>query len=269
MLNFRYIGLSFMRLAPQLITSGFAGALLIIVLALIGDASGLGFNAHFLLCAIIPIKIYCNVDVDKLRVLSDNKGKCGIYLFTNLINGKQYVGSSYNLNRRFSEYFNGNYLLRNKCMAICRALLKHGYSNFSLTIIEYCEASKCLEREGYYTKKLNPEYNIAKEPGAPMSGRNHSPESIKSMSDTHKKIDHFGRFKTGENHPNFGKPKPAGAGSPSQQIEVTDLEEKTSTTYISIHEAAAALNIRIQAISNYINRNQKTPYKGKYIFKRK
>jgi len=38
-------------------------------------------------------------------------------------------------------------------MNICKALVKHGYSNFSLTIIEYYEPSKCLEREGFYQKK--------------------------------------------------------------------------------------------------------------------
>jgi hypothetical protein len=31
-------------------------------------------------------------------------------------------------------------------------------------------------------------------------------------------------------------------------------------------KAAAALNIRIQAISNYINRNQKKPFRGRYVF---
>jgi group I intron endonuclease len=65
-------------------------------------------------------------------------------------------------------------------MYICNALFKHGYSNFSLEILEYCEPYKCLEREDYYQTKLNPEYNIAKKPGAPMSGHTHSEESKKN-----------------------------------------------------------------------------------------
>jgi hypothetical protein len=64
----------------------------------------------------------------------------------------------------------------------------------------------------------------------------------------------------------FGKAKPAGAGSPCQHIEVTDLEKDTKTIYSSMWKAAAALNIRIQAISNYINRNQKKPFRGRYVF---
>jgi group I intron endonuclease len=68
-------------------------------------------------------------------------------------------------------------------MQICRALLKYGYSNFSLTILEYCEPCKCLEREGYYFLLLNPEYNTAKEPGAPMSGHTHSDETRQIISE--------------------------------------------------------------------------------------
>jgi len=74
-------------------------------------------------------------------------------------------------------------------MNICKALVKHGYSNFSLTILEYCEPSKCLEREGFYQKqktKINPEYNISLNPSAPMSGRKHSDKSKQIMSDAKK-----------------------------------------------------------------------------------
>ena len=80
-----------------------------------------------------------------------------------------------------------NHLLRNKYMAIYCALLKHGYSNFSLTILEYCSPDKRLIREKHYWDLLNPEYNIAKEPGAPMRSRKHSDKTNKRMSDA--KID--------------------------------------------------------------------------------
>jgi len=108
-------------------------------------------------------------------------------------------------------------------MYICNSLLKHDYLNFSLTILEYCEPKKCLEREKHYWGLLNPEYNLAKDPNAPMSGRKHSPESIKKMSDSKiglqagEKNPFFGKFHSdetrkrlsevnlGENHPFFGK----------------------------------------------------------------
>ena len=101
----------------------------------------------------------------------------------NFKNDKRYIGSSDNLNRRFSEYFNTNYLLKRNYMIICCALLKHGYSNFSLTILEYCSPDKCLIREKHYWDLFKPEYNIAQDPTAPMSGRTHSDESKQIMSE--------------------------------------------------------------------------------------
>jgi hypothetical protein len=152
-------------------------------------------------------------------------------------------------------------------MKICKALEKHDHSNFELTILEYCEPSKCLEREDYYFKLLNPEYNIAKYPTAAMSGRKHSDKSKQIMSDIAKKSENSGHYKPGENHPNYGQ-KPEGSGKPSIAIEVTDITNNTTTFYDSIHKASIALNISFQAISIYFIRNQKKPYKGRYIFKK-
>jgi group I intron endonuclease len=98
----------------------------------------------------VPVKYYPNSETSKKKIISDNKNKAGIYMFQNSINDKRYIGSSDNLNRRFGEYFNVNYLFRNTSMYICRALLKHGYFNFSLEIIEYCEVSELLIREKHY-----------------------------------------------------------------------------------------------------------------------
>jgi len=49
---------------------------------------------------------------------------------------------------------------------ICRALLKNGYENFSLTILEYCEPEQCLEREDFYLSSLPHEYNILPKAGS-------------------------------------------------------------------------------------------------------
>jgi group I intron endonuclease len=200
-----------------------------------------------------------------------------------------------NLSERLLFYYSfkamENYLKKNKSY-IYNAILKQGHYNFSLIIIEYCDKEKCLEREGYYLQTLNPEYNLAKEPGAPMSGRKHleetktimseakkgeknynfgrtfSDETKQIMSDIAKKIDHSGRFKTGENNPNYGQ-KVEGSGKPSQVIEVTDIKNNTTTSYDSISEASKALKIHPTVISKYFSRNQNKPYKGKYTFKKK
>jgi len=136
---------------------------------------------------------------------------------------------------------------------------KHGHSNFELTILEYCEVSDLLIREKHSWGIFKPEYNIAQDPTAPMSGRKHSDKTKTIMSEG----------KKGENHPNYGKQKFEGAGRPSQQIEVTDVKNNNKTSYNSMGEAAKALNlISYKAISDYFRQNQKKPYKGQYIFKK-
>jgi group I intron endonuclease len=82
---------------------------------------------------------------------------------------------------------------------IFSAILKHGLDKFSLEILEYCDPDKCIKREKYYIKYLSPAYNICQEPTmAPMSGRNHSYETIEKMSNTQ----NTGHFKKGKDNPN-------------------------------------------------------------------
>ena len=52
------------------------------------------------------------------------------------------------------------HLLDNTNMVICRALIKYGYSSFRLEILEYCEANIRIQREFYYIKLYEPDYNI-------------------------------------------------------------------------------------------------------------
>ena len=40
---------------------------------------------------ITKLKVYSNVDTNKLQVLADNKGKAGIYLWTHLESGKKNI----------------------------------------------------------------------------------------------------------------------------------------------------------------------------------
>ena len=78
-------------------------------------------------------------------------------MWKNLINKKQYIGSSEDLRIRFRQYFNPNHLLTKTNMYICRALLKHGYSNFELIILEYCYPDKCIERDNFYMSSFSHE----------------------------------------------------------------------------------------------------------------
>lgn len=105
----------------------------------------------------VPLTAYSNADTFKAIILSDNKGKSGIYRWVNNNNNKSYVGSAADLKERFMNYFNINHLIGNPSMLINRALIKYGYSNFSLEILEYCKPEDRFERETYYLGLLDPE----------------------------------------------------------------------------------------------------------------
>jgi group I intron endonuclease len=126
--------------------------------------------------------------------------KPGVYLITNLINGKKYVGSSAIMLRRLKEYLNPLYLERNLEKGnskLLRALLKYGYSNFEFKVLEMFEHSllkkrkqmppkaelrlQLLAREQYFLDKIKPEYNINLKAGSNL-GRSYSEEVRKKMS---------------------------------------------------------------------------------------
>jgi group I intron endonuclease len=223
-----------------------------------------------------PIKIYSSIDVDKHIILKENKNKSGIYLFTCNESNKQYVGSAAPLSRLLSNYFFISYIktqLKKGKSHIYSAILKQGLSNFSLSILEYCEAEQCIEREKYYIKLLDPAYNIIKDPTLPpMTGRLHSPESIAKISAANKGINK-GRILSDEirkkmSDAHIGKARSKGAGRPVQKIEVFDQDTKLSTTYDSMRAAARALKIKPSTISKYFSRNQQKPYRGRYILRK-
>jgi group I intron endonuclease len=64
-------------------------------------------------------------------------------------------------------------------MAIYKALLKYGYGEFILEILEYCSSDVLLQREQYYFDMYYPDYNILKVAGSPM-GYRHS-EAAKKL----------------------------------------------------------------------------------------
>lgn len=201
---------------------------------------------------------YANADTNKLDILKDIKGKSGVYMWTYLDNQKRYVGSSVNLRRRILEYYNINRLLKEPSMTISKALLKYGYSNFSLSILEFCEIKDLQKKEKYYFELLKPEYNILKEPGSPSRGRGwkHSKVAIEKMrlSALNKSPTVLNNMSTSQNT--------------SQAIEVIDLQLNTKVIYHAIRYAAKVLNLNKRYIENYIYLNQTEPILGRFIVKK-
>jgi group I intron endonuclease len=91
----------------------------------------------------------------------------GFYKLVNKVNGKSYIGYSASLEKRILFYYHLSFLNRKVKVSIIinRALLKYGYSNFRLHIMEYCEPNALFSREQYYIYILKPECNILKKRG--------------------------------------------------------------------------------------------------------
>jgi len=80
-----------------------------------------------------------------------------------------------------------SYLKNRGTLVINRALIKYGYSNFTLEILEYSDISDLTEREQYYIDKLNPKYNTLKIAGS-SSGHKLSEETKEKISKSLKGI---------------------------------------------------------------------------------
>jgi group I intron endonuclease len=185
----------------------------------------MNFRKFYSTSDVNSVKFYEDAFSMRKVIIKENKDKSGIYKWTNKITKDIYIGQSINLAKRFIKYFNLSYLKNRETLVISRALIKYGYSNFSLEILEYCEIDNLTEREQYYMDKLNPRYNTLKIAGSslghkhseetkakiskalkgiyvkeksPLFGRTHSEETKALMSLTRSKINNLGKFHTEE-----------------------------------------------------------------------
>ncbi len=137
------------------------------------------------------------------EILSDKENynfSC-IYLWTNLINNKHYVGQTQNFFQRMKQYnkTHGNKYLKN-------AIDKYGIDNFEITIIEKVEISKLDEREQYWmdyyqSYDLNKGYNICQF-ASTTRGYKHTDETKQELSKIRKENP---VCLVGKDNPMFGK----------------------------------------------------------------
>ena len=65
-----------------------------------------------------------------------------VYRFTNTVNGKRYVGQSWQFFRRVTDHVMG----RGCAKLLCRALKKHGTDNFVIEILYQCQLQDTLDK---------------------------------------------------------------------------------------------------------------------------
>jgi group I intron endonuclease len=237
-----------------------------------------------------PVVIYSNCLEDKNRILSDNKGKAAIYRWVNKINGKTYVGSSVNLTIRFYKYYSFTQLNSptKRKTAIYNALLKYGFENFKLEILEYCvEGVNPVEREQYFLDLLKPEYNILNKAGS-LLGFKHKAETLKFFKNERKVSDStrenlskvaVGRVLSPEHRKKLSEQKEgiklssitrakiskAAVILRGVTISVKDLETSVTTEYASLTEAAIALGVSRTAVRKSVDLGR--PIRNRYSIK--
>lgn len=85
----------------------------------------------------------------------------GIYCIKNNINGKEYIGSSINVRKRFLRHFSELKNNKHKNTKLQNSYNKHGKDNFVFSILEEVnEKGALISREQYYIDTMLPEYNI-------------------------------------------------------------------------------------------------------------
>lgn len=222
---------------------------------------------------------YENADTMKERIYKENRGKTGVYRWTNLYNRKCYVGSSTNLAKRFTLYYSLTYLNKQVSKSIiCRALLKYGHSSFSLSILEYCDVAKVIEREQYYIDTLKPEYNILQTAGSTFGYRwNHSEETLaKLRGRTWKLTEEQKKNRKLTEEQKKIKSIVAKATlsefnirTKGMKVLVLNLETNSTEEYSSIRSAATALDTHMETIRRCIKANKLYLNKYSIIIKEK
>jgi len=205
-----------------------------------------------------PVCSYSDAYKQRKKIYKENLNKTGIYLRTNRISRKCYVGSSVNLSRRLRDYFNKSFLkteLRKNNSMIYRALLKYDYSNFKLDILEYCDPSILIWREQFYLDNLELKYNTLKIARS-LLGFKHSIYSKE-------------RIRTAK----LGKPcsettkLKLSANSQAVPLRVENIKTGEIHLFTSIRRTACFLNMHPSYLIKSINNNKFYRGRGYFVIK--
>jgi group I intron endonuclease len=105
----------------------------------------------------------------------DDLSRPGIYVITNRLGAKKYVGQSINI---FTRWNNHKKLLRSGIHYnphLQNAWNKYGDRNFCFEVLEFCFPENLNDKEQYWISRLNPEYNIVRNVFAFSEGLGNAP----------------------------------------------------------------------------------------------
>ena len=182
------------------------------------------------------------------------KREPGIYIFTNKVNGKKYVGESMNIRERMCHYFNANLKALRPFES---ALRKYGHINFDFKIMYFPKISKdellTLEEtfiflESSLTREHG--YNICSR-GINRLGTKHSAASLELISKSS-----TGRFKTVEVKSKISDTKRNNCYNMKQTVQM-DLFGNHIKTYKSAHFLRVSPR---QGLGHHSSTEYRTPY---------
>jgi group I intron endonuclease len=93
--------------------------------------------------------------------------KSGIYQILSKKDGRSYIGSAVNLDKRWQGHIKNSKKPSNK-QVISSAICLHGIDNFEFVVLEFCDVDQLIDREQWWLDKVRPfadegrSYNIRK-----------------------------------------------------------------------------------------------------------
>lgn len=234
-------------------------------------------------------RFYSDPANQRSKIREENNGKIGVYAWVNKINNKVYVGSGDPLYTRLSDYYQPWYLTSRTNLYVIRAFNKYTMANFSLYILEYTDSESLIACEQNWINLIDPEYNTNPNAGSTKGykhtdqalekirklslGRTHTEEVKNLMSENRKGINNpfYGKNHSAETIEKLKQIASTRENSPVEglEVEITDLETKTTFVYDSIRKAAISINSDIKTILRR-EKSQKekginTPYRKRYL----
>ena len=158
-------------------------------------------------------------------------------------------------------------------MLISKALIKYGYSNFKLEIIELCNPSENVSREQYYIDLNQPEYNILEKAGSTL-GYKHSEETKikfreRVLTPEHKSklLEHLRFHNQSPEQKERSRKRILELNKlKGHQVEVIDIIKNETSYYPSIRQAAEAIGCTHRTI---LNANKAFREKGVRLIKKR
>lgn len=217
--------------------------------------------------------------------------RIGVYQIINILNNHKYIGSSYDIFKRFSIHKNSLKKNKHHSIYLQRAWDKYGEDAFKFEILEECSRDEKVKMEGQYFQIHNPEYNVSKNPLAPMEGRKHSKETLSKMKSARRpkgkdawcfgkkatfktrekmKLAHTGSTRNTETKIKMSKTAKKIKAWERMKTHIESLKKKiidnTGQVFESLSSAARAHKMSVQAVCDILKGRTKQSRKGITFF---